>query len=462
MQRDKNTAPTIVRRAVLTNTLSTFSGTLVLMLINVLNGALTGRMLGPEGKGILVLVGLVVNQISYAFSLGVETAIVHLAGRKGYNITYLSRSAMGIAVLFSFPAMLMALALLYVLGNDFPVKIRLLSYFSVLIIFPSISTIYLQYIFRASGRISENAAVNVIGQVVSLVSFVLALLNGFNIVGALIAYYFATIATFVIYLVLGLKWHLFDGRISLFGTVQKELVSYGLKGHLGSLLQLLNYRIDLYIIALFLPSTQVGLYSVSIVAAELIWIVPNVLAPTIMQEAATRDEKTLEVFMGLVNRLTSFLLLVIIVFWMPLGGFFIGVIYGNQFADAYAPFLLLVPGTWALGMWKNLINDLSVRGYPIYKTLSTGISVVVLLLFLVILVRPYGIQGAAIASTIAYFAALASIMGPYAKILGIRLTEIVILRKEDFAILHSYVKKHLRLGIGVSSCPILEKEDPHG
>jgi O-antigen/teichoic acid export membrane protein len=93
--------------------------------------------------------------------------------------------------------------------------------------------------------------------------------------------------------------------------------------------------------------------------------------------------------------------------------------------------LLLLPGMWALGLWKNMTNDVVVRGYPEYKSYTSGISVVVLILLDLLLIPRWGLIGAAVASTLAYMTAAGTALCLYCRVSGFRPRDILLPKVED-------------------------------
>jgi O-antigen/teichoic acid export membrane protein len=192
-----------------------------------------------------------------------------------------------------------------------------------------------------------------------------------------------------------------------------SVLSFGLKGHIGNVLQFFNYRLDMFLVNYFVGPASVGIYGVSVGFAEILWYFPNAVGFVIFPKAtATRPE----VMSGFTPR----------VFWVTfgvtalgagalaiLGESLIQVIYSPNFVDAYLPMLVLLPGVILLGSAKVLTNEMVGRGYPQYNSINAGIAFILTVMFDLILIPRLGVLGAALASSISYTAVFLASVGFY-------------------------------------------------
>jgi O-antigen/teichoic acid export membrane protein len=267
--------------------------------------------------------------------------------------------------------------------------------------------------------------VGVFGAILNLTLILIALFGGFGVIGVLLGLWISSVSSGIVVVILSYKWEIVGRKSYIFSPlIWKQLVSYGLKVHLGTLLQSLNYRFDMYLVAFFLGTASVGLYSVAVGMAEWLWLLPGVLGTVLMQRVATQSEEEANVMMGPLNRLTSGVLVIGTLVWAVFGVWIIRILYGEAFAPSYYPLLLLLPGIWALGLWKNIMNDLAVRGYPATKSYTAGASAVVTLALDIVLIPRWGIAGAAIASSIAYWTAFCFALWYYCRVTPFRAREV--------------------------------------
>jgi O-antigen/teichoic acid export membrane protein len=228
------------------------------------------------------------------------------------------------------------------------------------------------------------------------------------------------------------KWQYFQSHLLRFDKkIAQKLITYGLKGHLGSIFQYLNYRFDMYIVALFLSATQVGIYSVAVGFSEMLWMIPNALGVVITHRAASRPWAEANRITASVNRLTMAIMAMSCILWVFIGKYIIPFLYGTAFIGAVNAMLWLLPGIWFLALWKNLLNDICSRGYPLLKTYSSGIAAIATIIFDLLLIPKMGINGAALASSIAY--AIGAIMSLlyFCKLTKLKMIDLFLLKKSD-------------------------------
>jgi O-antigen/teichoic acid export membrane protein len=260
-----------------------------------------------------------------------------------------------------------------------------------------------------------------------------ASLAGLGLKGVLLAFWLSPILLTILVMGLGVHWRLFEMRSKFSSSLWKPLINYGLKLHLGSIFQSLNYRFDMYLVAFFLGSASVGWYSVSVAMAEWLWLLPSVLGGTLMQRLANTDKKEVNTISGPINRLTAGILLVGTFLLGFLGKWVIRLLYGETFTPSLLPFLLLLPGIWAMGLWKNFMNDLAMRGYPAFKSYTSGIALILTLGLDILLIPLWGIEGAALASSVAYISAFLIALKYYCKITGFHPLDLLIIRRSDIS-----------------------------
>ena len=168
---------------------------------------------------------------------------------------------------------------------------------------------------------------------------------------------------------------------------------------------LLSYRIELFILDRYGGLSEVGIYSIAMQAAEAMWLIAAAVANAVTAPAVHEDERTAARLVARAARRGLLLtagVAVVVALAAPFG---IPLVLGEAFADADTALLLLLPGIVLYAPVTILVVYLSVRrGRP---RLSLAVSIVGMALTLgaaFVLIPPYGLAGAAIASTIGYAA----------------------------------------------------------
>ncbi|MFC1848805.1 polysaccharide biosynthesis C-terminal domain-containing protein [candidate division CSSED10-310 bacterium] len=178
----------------------------------------------------------------------------------------------------------------------------------------------------------------------------------------------------------------------------------------------LYLRIDQLILNHFYDETAVGVYAAAVHIVEAFRLFPLafmiVTAPLLAQYFVKNRDK----FQRFYN--DCFRLVNIICWPMALGGTLlaqsiIALIYKVEFADAYAPFAILLWGN--IFVYLGTVNNklLIVTGKQLLDIVFTGSALTVNIVFNFILIPRYGLIGAAAASVMAY--ATGPIMGYFIK-----------------------------------------------
>jgi O-antigen/teichoic acid export membrane protein len=396
----------MVKRPFYIDVMGRFVTSALTTLLSLLTGILIARFLGPEGKGVLTIVLLVVGQVGLFLTLGVEIALIHYGARNSRDFCTLASASIGLGILLGFIGMGFAVVIFALISYEV-IPARLLPFLILMAsTIPMVqTTLFLRSLIRVSGRIVEEGLLGMVGAFLNLALIGAVFIAGLHLKGVLIGVWLSTVLLTLLIFVLGVRWNLVTSWPIFSISTWKPLVTYGVKLHVGSMFQTLNYRFDMYLVAFFLGSASVGLYSVGVAMGEWLWLIPGALGASLMHRVATGSEKDVNRMVGVINRLTSAILVLGTLVLALVGSGLIQLLYGEAFSASYVPLLLLLPGIWALGLWKNFMNDLSVRGYPTIKSYTSGVAVLLTVVLDILLIPRWGINGAAIASSIAYLTA---------------------------------------------------------
>jgi O-antigen/teichoic acid export membrane protein len=170
-------------------------------------------------------------------------------------------------------------------------------------------------------------------------------------------------------------------------------------------LNLVSYRIELFILERYDGLADVGIYSIAMQAAEGLWLISAAVAQAVTAPAVHETETRA---VRLVARAAVRGLLLTAAVALVLGAvapFAIPFVLGEEFDDATTPLLLLLPGAVAYAPVAILVVYLSVRrGRPRLSLVVSLTAMALTLVSALLLIPPFGAAGAAAASTIGYAA----------------------------------------------------------
>ena len=132
----------------------------------------------------------------------------------------------------------------------------------------------------------------------------------------------------------------------------RRAVSFGVKGYAANAIQLVNYRLDLFILASVASTAVVGRYSVAVATTSLLWLLPAALSDVVFPRVASLS--TAGEAADLEWSTKSVRHAALVVFISALGlvvalEFLVVPVFGEAFRGSIDLGLILIPGTAAIG-----------------------------------------------------------------------------------------------------------------
>jgi O-antigen/teichoic acid export membrane protein len=418
---------------------------IVATVLGIPTSILVARALGPAGMGGVTLVATIGSYSATMLTLGVEVSLVHFAGRRPETSPTLARLALRLGTLLGLAASAGAIALLMTVYRDrvpgelLPWAVFLLALGPVRLV-----TSFVQNVVVGVGRLVEVSVISLIAAALTLAGAIAFAHSGVAAEGRLATLAVVLIVTVLLSLAVARRARVLPASADGIHGTYREVMGYGLRAYFGTLLQGVNYRFDFFLVAFFLPLTQVGLYAVGVTATEMLWMVPNNLQSVLMQRAASLPGQDSDRLTRAITRLTSLFLLAASLGLVLVAAPLIRLVFGTAYHGAVAPLILLLPGTWALGLWKNLTADLIGRGRPGAKALSAGVAAGTTIVMDLLLIPRFGINGAAVASSCAYTVALVMSLSAYRRTTGTGAIALIVPRPSDIGLLLAMARRGRR------------------
>ena len=272
--------------------------------------------------------------------------------------------------------------------------------------------------------------------------FIILVVLGQGIYGAVLSYIIAVAgsALLVGFFIFRLGRIRFSVKLGLL----KDSIRYGGKAYLGNMVQFLNYRLDMFLVAYFLDVSAVGYYAIAVGIAERLWMIPNSLATVLFPRVAAIGGNSANHLTCKTSRHTLILVFALSLPLIALAKPVILLLFGPAFLPSVKPLVFLLPGVIALSFAKILTSDLAGRGRPEFGALAAFVSLAVNIPLNLFLIPRWGISGAAFASTIAYALASLIVTIAFAKISGSLWRDILFMKADDVKEVLKQVY-HLRL-----------------
>jgi O-antigen/teichoic acid export membrane protein len=267
---------------------------------------------------------------------------------------------------------------------------------------------------------------------VATLALVLALVVVFHfgLAGALLA----TAAGSVIMIVGSLPPLVRESRPTLDRALLKRTIAYGSRVQVGTIFQLLNYRLDVLILQAFAPLRVVGYYVVAQIIAELSTTVASSFGTSVLPLVAhATDDEQRSVTTVDSLRHHGIVAAAAILANVPFGAAVIWWGYGSQYHAAVVPMLILLPAMWFLGTSQVVTGDLRGRGRPGLSSLLAGLTAIVTVALDLALIPRFGANGAAVASAVAYTVFGLASLATIGRLTGRSVRSLVIPSRRDLA-----------------------------
>jgi stage V sporulation protein B len=213
----------------------------------------------------------------------------------------------------------------------------------------------------------------------------------------------------------------------------RRAIGFGVKGYAANALQMVNYRLDLFVLSAVASTAAVGHYSVAVAATSLLWLLPGALADVLFPrvahlsaqegESAEAHQEMVEVksvrHVTLAAAATALVLAAaLLLLVVP--------VYGEAFRPAIELGLILLPGAALLGIGGVLSATIVGRGKPVYSLYIALIVTPVTVLLYALLIPRMDATGAALASSLSYALNFALAAIAYRRLTGRRVRSLLV------------------------------------
>lgn len=265
---------------------------------------------------------------------------------------------------------------------------------------------------------------------ISLEHVIIAYMTGFIITSILlIIYFFRNVKLFSI------------KDLSIDIDIQKYILKFGLKSYVSNLITILNYRINIFIIAHYLGSKETGIYSSCLVIIDFIWLLPatisSVTYPWFSNPSMYSQRK---VVIPIITRVVIFLTFIATLLFYILGDYLINMVFGSKFTDTRSLFLYLAPGVILMAGSKIINVDFAAQGKPQINIYLNLMALVITIVSNFLLVPRFNLMGAAMATSISFVIWFAVSLIIYCRLTKTRLREYLIPKINDLFFLINFKK----------------------
>ena len=208
------------------------------------------------------------------------------------------------------------------------------------------------------------------------------------------------------------------GRILAFDRAYtREALALGLRGQVGNILQFLNLRLDLLLVPLLIDLRAAGIYLIAVRMSEVVTQISSA-ASALLFPAVSRSDPTLT---GLTERTMRATLLLVVVAGTCIGiaaPLLLTVFFGQAYEAGASALRITMLAMVPLAISRLLAGDMKGRGRAGLVSVSAGAALIATVILDLLLIPMFGIEGAAMASLLAYSAGALTLLIAYRTVTG--------------------------------------------
>lgn len=412
-------APGFARSAV--STLGYRLTTAVMSFISVL---ITARALGPTERGQLALLIAIATISSQLGRFAVEEANANLAAGEPATRRGLATNSLVFACVFGAVCALVILllfALVPAAHGDTSPQTHWLAIATIPVL---MLQAYLTYLVRADYAFRVTNLSWLMGPAIAMTgNAVLWIAGELTVTTAFASWIVAHSAACVLLIGYIVRRTVGFGRPD--HRLAQRTLRFGLQAYVGRVLLVGNYRVDQWILAGLAGPRELGLYSIAVAWAEVLFYLPTVLMivqrPYLVRasagDAARRSAIAFRI--GVLCTLPAALAMIVAA---PV---LCSTVFGEEFSGAVGDLRLLALGAFGIVALQQLGDALTARGAPLRSSIAIGVAFVATIALDLLLIPELGGTGAALASTLAYSAGGVAVAVLYLRYFRVSARELV-------------------------------------
>lgn len=386
-----------------------------LFILGIVSGIFSTRILGDEAKGVFALFQANTQLFVLIFSLGIQTGIVYFVSSgkikkelvAGMSFTILGISCVSL-ILLLFSSRLFGFSHWF-LPENYTSNLYLISLF-ILFALTFINSIFSGF-FQAQSKFVLLNWISIVNSIINTLLFTclffllknLSLDNGTKLNFVLVISIIALLLNSLILLFFQIKRipTKLNFQFSLKNHI-KPFILYNTSIYIGVFVNFFNYRLDLWLINVYLDDKELSYYSLAANIVQIILYVASAIAVVMLPNLSSRTGNDRILTFVKITRISFILFILISLTAFLLSSVIIPLLYGNDFKSSVIPFQLLLIGVLFSCCTQLFAQLLLVENQNKLNILACSIGLIITIFAGVTLIPVYGIIGASIATTLTY------------------------------------------------------------
>jgi O-antigen/teichoic acid export membrane protein len=392
------------------------------------------RVLGPQGWGSYSIAVSLVVVIAAATTLGVDQGIAYFVGARRWPPRAALRSALRMAAITGTLGAMVGLAVRLVVPSAFAGLPVWLTAVAVVAVPFALALAYVSSIALATDRYEASMSMPA-AQAGLLLAVSVPAGVFFGRSGAVAALTLATVVT-AVGAVVWARRRIPEAAPTQAGQL-RQAISFGIKGWGANALQLVNYQLDLFILAAVASAAAVGHYALAVSATTLLMVLPRalsaVLYPRVARHSASGDESAREMVETKSLRHASLMVGVTGLGLAAALELLVVPVFGADYRPAINLGLILLPGAAAIGVATVLAAAVVGRGKPNYSLYAAFVTTPVTIAMYATVIPWLHATGAAVASTLSYLSSFLLFCLFYRRVTGRNVWPLLVPTRSELA-----------------------------
>lgn len=421
---------TMVLQTGIARTLRSLLANVFVLAINIGTGIITARFLGPTGRGEQAVMGLWVQFLAYALTLGIPSALLYNLRRKPDEASQVFSAALLLGTVMGFVTIGVGVVFIphWLSDRYSPEVVSYARWFMIAAPLVLLNQIF-TYVLRAREEFGTYNAIRYLQPLLTLFGLIFLVFAGLlTPLNATLAYVLPVIPIFLYMLVY--LWRIYRPTFSGARRAFRALTSYGLRSYGADVTGVLSNELDRALVAAFLGPAAVGLYVVAMSLSRMLDVFQAAVVSVIFPKAVGQSQDEVVVLIERGARVCGTVTLLAAAGLGLLGPWALSFVYGSQFLGAVPVLRLLLLAVALNGITLILCQAFMALDRPGFVTVVqiSGLGLIVVLLPM--LVPHYGLEGAGIALVVSAVIRLAFALASFPLVLKVRVPSLLLKRSD--------------------------------
>ncbi len=409
-----------------------------LIVVGLVTGVITARILGPHDRGLFALLMLLPQTLTTFGKMGIAQASVYQIRHRKMAAAAVASNALVIAAVVSG-----LIFLICYLGYDWflaPLVKREAEPIYVAIVLSLVPFLLIETYFlgilQAGERFRLFNLQSLYKAVLSLVAITLALVV---FKGGLLAALCAQVGVIVVVnlWLLTRVYQIAPFRLRWNAGAGHGMLRFGAKSYLQTLATHLHFKSDQYLIALFLSPAEVAFYAIAANLMRPILQIPDAVGTVLFPKLAASGEVDASRRAQLMCRNTLFATALAAGVYAIIGSKVLMLLYGDRYAPAIQPMLIMLPGVVMMSIYHILTRNFTSQNKQQINIAASVTALGLNLVLNLLLIPRMGISGAALSTAISYSLASLILLFVFLRRSGLKLAATLFVRGSDLSAIGS-------------------------